>query len=223
MDTKVITKIIICLFVFTLFTGTVFWSIQLFTDSAESKPIEIQTALPASLQLPDKEVVVNSTTPENIQESPSQVQDVLPIDKVLVKDVQPKVSSILSVEVSDGNTKILFEKESKKKLPVASLTKLMTALVVLENYDLDQEVIISEQAMVQEGVQGVLKLGETLSVEDLLYIALIESSNRAAYALSEVMKMYDGTVEAGELCVLEKSNNRVMSLANTAVWSVDSK
>ena len=43
------------------------------------------------------------------------------------------------------------------------------------------------------------------------------------YALSEVMKMYDGTVEAGELCVLEKSNNRVMSLANTAVWSVDSK
>ncbi|MDO8660046.1 MAG: class I SAM-dependent methyltransferase [Candidatus Parcubacteria bacterium] len=51
--------------------------------------------------------------------------------------------------------------------------------------------------------------------------AIETSSLSLNYALAEMMKDYEGKIEAGELCVLEKSNNRIISLANTAVWSVD--
>jgi len=63
----------------------------------------------------------------------------------------------------------------------------MTALVVLENIDLNQQVIITKEAVAQEGEQGGLKLGQVLSVRALLYIMLIDSSNRAAYQLAEVL------------------------------------
>jgi D-alanyl-D-alanine carboxypeptidase (penicillin-binding protein 5/6) len=82
---------------------------------------------------------------------------------------------------------MLFEKNSQEELPIASLTKLMTALVVFSQYDLSSKVTIDQAAMDQEGEQGDLKLGQTLTVRDLLYITLIESSNRAAYALAEPM------------------------------------
>lgn len=95
--------------------------------------------------------------------------------------------SSISVEVKNNRSNVVFSQNSRKKLPIASLTKLMTALVVLEKYDLTQPVTIGESALAQEGEQGVLKVGEVFLVKDLLYITLIESSNRAAFALSEIM------------------------------------
>ena len=86
-----------------------------------------------------------------------------------------------------GVENILFEKDSDIVLPIASLTKLMMADVVLENYDLNKIIKISDKAVSQEGEMGNLKVGEELSVENLLYITLIESSNDAAYALSEAL------------------------------------
>ncbi|OGI93932.1 hypothetical protein A3A03_03645 [Candidatus Nomurabacteria bacterium RIFCSPLOWO2_01_FULL_40_18] len=50
--------------------------------------------------------------------------------------------------------------------------------------------------------------------------AVDSSSLALGYALSDTMKDFGGETEAGELCVLEKSNNRIIPLANTAVWSV---
>ena len=50
--------------------------------------------------------------------------------------------------------------------------------------------------------------------------AIDSSSLPLGYALEETMRDFSGNVEAGELCVLEKSNNRIISLANTAVWRV---
>ncbi len=82
---------------------------------------------------------------------------------------------------------VVFEQNADKKLPIASLTKLMTALVVFENYSLDEKITVNADAMAVEGEQGALKLGQTLSVSDLLYIMLIESSNRAAFALSDYL------------------------------------
>ena len=49
--------------------------------------------------------------------------------------------------------------------------------------------------------------------------AVDSSALSLKYALEEIMKDKGGVVEAGELCVLEKSNGRYISLANTAVWS----
>lgn len=85
---------------------------------------------------------------------------------------------------SKGKEKVLFEKNSRQKLPVASLTKLMTALIVLENYDLSQNVEISE---VLSEDNGQLKIGEKFEIGDLLYFLLISSDNGAAKALAKEM------------------------------------
>lgn len=105
----------------------------------------------------------------------------------------------ICVEVNElGQEKILCKKNNDKKLSIASLTKLMTALVVLENYDLSQNVKISQEAVAREGEQGSLKALDALSIGNLLYIMLIESSNDAAYALAEIMG-FDEFVETMNL------------------------
>ncbi len=83
--------------------------------------------------------------------------------------------------------KILFNKNEERILPVASITKLMTAVVALENYKLSDKITITRDAVAQTGAQGSLKLGDQMSVKDLLFVMLIESSNHAAYALSDAM------------------------------------
>jgi len=88
-----------------------------------------------------------------------------------------------------GEERILFQKDIDERLPIASLTKLMTAYVVLENYDLAKEIKISKEAVSQEENLGKLSVGEILSVEQLLYPLLMESSNDAAFALAND---YDG-------------------------------
>lgn len=105
-----------------------------------------------------------------------------------IKSLEIEATAGMVVEIDRlGREKVLFKKNEKKPLPIASITKLMTALVVLDNYDLSYTFPISENAVLQEGKQGQLQVNEIISVKDLLYIMLIESSNDAAYALSEVL------------------------------------
>jgi len=100
------------------------------------------------------------------------------------------VESALSLKIfPSGKEKILFEKNSQEILPIASLTKLMTALIAFENYDLYDELKILKNAASQPDVPnyGNLKEGETFSVRKLLNLALVYSSNDAAFALAEKM------------------------------------
>ena len=122
-------------------------------------------------------------------------------------------SSAISTKIVNNEIKILFEKNKDKKLPIASLTKLMTALIVLEKYDLSQKFVINKRAMAEIGEQGNLKEGETLSIKNLLYIMLIESSNRAAYALSEVM---------GNDRFVEEMNNKAKLIDLSNTYFIDS-
>lgn len=101
-------------------------------------------------------------------------------------NIQPKSGISVLVKLS-GQEKTLFEKDKNKILPIASLTKLMTAKIVLENYELEEIITISEKAVAIEGDSGEFKIGETFKIKDLLYSLLMESSNDAAFALSEVI------------------------------------
>lgn len=101
-------------------------------------------------------------------------------------DINAKAAFSVLLEDPKSAWTVLYEQNEKQRLPIASLTKLMTALVVLGNYDLNQKVTISEKAASQEGSTYPLKAGEIFTVNDLLHIALIESSNNAAYAIAEV-------------------------------------
>jgi D-alanyl-D-alanine carboxypeptidase len=98
--------------------------------------------------------------------------------------------------VSDAATnKILYQKNINEKLPIASLTKLMTALVVLNKTNLDDVVIISAKAAEAEGKKGNLFPGEKIIVENLLYILLAHSGNDAAVALAEYVGEKNISVE----------------------------
>lgn len=85
----------------------------------------------------------------------------------------------------------LFERRSSSKLPPASITKLLTALVALEHYPLDK--VLTVKNIVSEGKTMGLFTGEKISVENLLYGALVHSANDAAYVLAD---NYPGGVEA---------------------------
>lgn len=105
-----------------------------------------------------------------------------------IENLKITAESAISILIdSQGNQDILFDKHTDEKLPIASLTKLMTAYIVWENYDLSQLIEISRKAVKEEGNSGDFKIGESLTVEALLYSLLIESSNDAAAALTEVI------------------------------------
>lgn len=107
------------------------------------------------------------------------------LEKSLIK---PKIEaeSGMAIHISSGGKhRVLFRKETSIQRPIASLTKLMTALVAQELYNPDQIFIISKEAVDQEGERGELKEGEEIYLNELLHMVLIESSNDAAWALAE--------------------------------------
>ncbi|OGN01088.1 MAG: hypothetical protein A3B91_00725 [Candidatus Yanofskybacteria bacterium RIFCSPHIGHO2_02_FULL_41_29] len=95
----------------------------------------------------------------------------------------PKIDSKSAVIYDTKSRRFLYEKESNIKLPIASLTKIMSAVVVLENLNLDDIVTVFENSIKADGEKQDLYLGEKMSIRNLLKLMLIESSNDAAYAL----------------------------------------
>jgi len=89
--------------------------------------------------------------------------------------------------------RFLYEKDADTKRPIASTTKLMTALTVLACTDPADTVTVTAEAVHVEGSRIYIKPGEPLSVETLLYGLLLESGNDAALALA---LHCDGSVEA---------------------------
>lgn len=87
---------------------------------------------------------------------------------------------------------VLFAKKAHWRLPPASLTKMMTALVVIEHTPLDEMVTASKHAVKTPARSMHLREGEEVSVRDLLYALLLRSANDAAVALAEHV---DGSVE----------------------------
>jgi len=94
--------------------------------------------------------------------------------------------SALSVKSSfSGQDKVILEKNKDVVLPIASLTKLVTAIIVLDNYNPSDLIKISKLADSQKAVKQDIKLGDEISVDVLLQIMMVGSSNKAAYALAE--------------------------------------
>ncbi|WP_332670310.1 serine hydrolase [Aromatoleum sp.] len=98
--------------------------------------------------------------------------------------------------IQNQNTgEVLLEKKSDAVLPIASITKLMTAMVVLDGgQSLSEEVVISEEDLdTLKGTGSRLALGTRLTREQLLHLALMSSENRAASALG---RSYPGGIDA---------------------------
>ena len=85
----------------------------------------------------------------------------------------------------DGETgDILFEKDADTPKPMASTTKIMTAITVIETLPVDAVISVASEAVGIEGTSAYLKEGEILTVCDLLHALLLSSANDAAVALA---------------------------------------
>lgn len=103
-------------------------------------------------------------------------------------------TSAQSAVVIDGDGgQIIYEKNAHTKRGMASTTKIMTALVALENCPLDREVKVADEAIGTEGSSIYLKHGEVLTMEQLLYALLLQSANDAAAAIAFEIS---GSIEA---------------------------
>jgi D-alanyl-D-alanine carboxypeptidase (penicillin-binding protein 5/6) len=97
-------------------------------------------------------------------------------------DPFPQVATAYLVQV---NGELLWEKQASRRLPPASLTKLMTALLVLDSYKPHAVVEIGHLATQESGTRLGVKNGERFYVEDMLSAALINSDNDACHALAD--------------------------------------
>ena len=97
----------------------------------------------------------------------------------------PTINSRAYVVIDRKSNTILIEKNEKQKKKMASTTKIMTALVVIEHCDLSDTVEVSKKAASTGGSRLGLKTGDKLTVCDLLYGLMMRSGNDAAVCLAE--------------------------------------
>lgn len=118
----------------------------------------------------------------------------------------PDISAKIAFVFETTRQRILWQKDGlRDSRPIASLTKLMTALVVMENAKSDEIFTVSKKAVQTPGELGGLIVGEKLTAENLLYALLVESSNDAAMALAENI----GNKIAFDSATLRSGNNTV--------------
>lgn len=100
-------------------------------------------------------------------------------------NIAPVIDAKSAIIVDMKNGMVLYEKNIYETMPIASLTKLMTAVIIIEENDMNEIAQISKNASQTEGSTTWLAEGEKITVENLLYASLINSGNDAAVALAE--------------------------------------
>lgn len=117
-------------------------------------------------------------------------------------DLFPDVARAYRVEIDGVPT---WERKARTHLPPASLTKLMTALLVIEQGDLQRITTISPAATRETGTRLKLKAGERYRLQDLLAATLMASANDACHALAE-------TLAGSERAFVQRMNLRAAEL-----------
>ncbi|WP_052339632.1 D-alanyl-D-alanine carboxypeptidase family protein [Gorillibacterium massiliense] len=97
--------------------------------------------------------------------------------------IQTAAESAAMIDVTSG--RILYSSAGDKRMRIASTTKIMTAIVAIENGNLSDQVTITKTAFGKEGSSIYLKLGEKISLSNLLYGLMLRSGNDAATAIAE--------------------------------------
>ena len=90
--------------------------------------------------------------------------------------------STVVMDIDSG--RIVYSKNMYEKKLIASTTKIMTCILVLENMNLDKEIIVGEEVLSMYGTNIYLEVGEKIKVRDLLYGLMLRSGNDAALTLA---------------------------------------
>ena len=112
---------------------------------------------------------------------------------VMAKETNSIAKGMVVIEGNSGD--VLYSKNENLELPMASTTKIVTAIVAIENSsDLDEKFVVSEKAIGIEGTSIYLKSGEKLSLRELLYGLILASGNDCAIAIAEHIAGLDNFV-----------------------------
>lgn len=125
-------------------------------------------------------------------------------------------ASVLVVDESSASDSVLYSKNAATAAPIASITKLMTALVIADaKLPLDQPIqVTNEDRSLHKGAASRLAIGTTLPRGDLIHLALMASENRAAHALG---RTYPGGLGA----FVQAMNAKAKALGMTSAHFVD--
>lgn len=129
----------------------------------------------------------------------------IPVGKV---SANPEISAEYACLAEAVTGQIIYEYNGHSQHSMASTTKIMTALVALENCSPDELVTVSRNAAYQEGSRAYLAQGEKIKMEDLLYGLLLNSGNDAAVAVAE-------HVSGTEAAFAQKMTEKAISLGAT--------
>ena len=125
-------------------------------------------------------------------------------------DASLGVSAASAVLIEQKSGRILFEKDAHTKRRIASITKIMTAILAIESGKMNQYVRVSEQATRAEGSSVYLKPGEKIKLKDLVYGLMLRSGNDTAVAIAEYV---GGSVEGFAYLMNQKA--REIGMYNT--------
>ena len=114
------------------------------------------------------------------------------VDAMALNDANTSAKAMIVMETL--HDKVLYSKNKDMQLPMASTTKIVTAITVIENCDnLDELITVPRKATLVEGSSIYLRENEKLSIRDLLYGLMLQSGNDAAETLA--LHIGDGSIE----------------------------
>ena len=125
--------------------------------------------------------------------------------------------SNVALVLDENSGAVLYEKNMDTVHPIASLTKLMTAIVILDSgLSLDATIRVENDDIdMERGSRSKMRIGEVLARRDMLRLALMSSENRASAALAR-------TFPGGRDAFVATMNRRAGQIGMTATWFVDS-
>lgn len=162
-----------------------------------------QTSVLASNNIPNN--VISTYVADDIATASEDITE--PGDQGILP---PTISAASAVVLDPTSGFIFYEKHPKRRVPIASTTKIATALVALDQYQLDEVLLVDNLGFVGSGSSMNLRLGEKITVYSLLYGLLLNSGNDAAHVLAQ---NYPGGVKGFVAAMNQKAKE--LGLTNT--------
>ena len=159
----------------------------------------------------------------------SRTLDSIPEQVVTVKKHKSKAFENISVQAKSvyvydlKNKEVLYQKNSTAQLPLASITKLMTALTAVDLLPKDTEITIRKEFLAEEGDSGLLA-NESWKMKDLLDFSLVSSSNDGARSLASVIgatKINTSDYDLGRKEFIKKMNEKAKEIGLTQTYFIN--
>ncbi len=169
----------------------------------------------SNISAPSMDKKTNEINPVTTEQKNSDLDFTEIERKISNANLEAKAAYVFDLK----SEKEIFNKDSEIALPLASLAKLMTAVIAKETLNDEEVISISKEALAQEGVSGFY-LNEKWKVKDLIDIMLVSSSNDAAQALTEAIdeKIKNAEVQKNTLELMNKKAVK-LNMKNTVYFN----